>query len=77
MQSFLLILAAETGDATQFGTAALVARLGERWSVFAGSTLALWAVAALAVTIGNRVGTRLPKRALRKAAGVLFIVASD
>jgi putative Ca2+/H+ antiporter (TMEM165/GDT1 family) len=73
VQSFLLVFAAEIGDATQIGTAALVARLGERWSVFIGSTLALWAVAALAVTIGNRVGTRLPKRALRKAAGVVFI----
>ncbi|MCA1827478.1 MAG: TMEM165/GDT1 family protein [Myxococcales bacterium] len=73
VQSFLLVFAAEIGDATQIGTAALVARLGQRWSVFAGSTLALWAVAGLAVTIGNRVGARIPKRALRKVAGVLFI----
>jgi putative Ca2+/H+ antiporter (TMEM165/GDT1 family) len=73
VQSFLLVFAAETGDATQIGTAALVARLGERWSVFVGSTLALWLVAALAVTVGNRVGNRIPKRALRKVAGALFV----
>lgn len=73
VQSFLLVLAAETGDATQIGTAALVARLGDRWMVFTGSTLALWAVSALAVTIGNRVGNRIPKRTLRKIAGVLFV----
>ena len=74
VQSFLLVFVAEIGDATQIGTAALVARLGQRWAVFIGSTLALWTVAALAVTIGNRVGNRIPKRALRKVAGVIFIV---
>ncbi len=73
VQSFLLVFVAEIGDATQLGTAALVARLGDRWSVFAGSTLALWTVAALAVTVGNRIGNRIPKRALRKTAGVVFI----
>ena len=73
VQSFLLVFVAEIGDATQLGTAALVARLGDRWAVFAGSTLALWTVAALAVTVGNRIGNRIPKRALRKAAGALFI----
>jgi Ca2+/H+ antiporter, TMEM165/GDT1 family len=74
VQSFLLVLLAELGDATQLGTAALVARLHDRWSVYAGSTLALWAVALLAVSIGGTVGARLPKRALRKTAGVLFCV---
>jgi putative Ca2+/H+ antiporter (TMEM165/GDT1 family) len=73
-QAFLLVFLAETGDATQIGTAALVARLGERWSVLIGSTLALWTVAAMAVTVGNKLGSRLPKRALRRVAGALFIV---
>ena len=72
-QAFLLVFLAETGDATQLGTAALVARLGQRWWVMAGSTLALWTVSALAVTLGNKLGSRIPKRALRRAAGVLFL----
>jgi putative Ca2+/H+ antiporter (TMEM165/GDT1 family) len=71
-QSFALVFLAELGDATQLGTAALVARLHDRWSVYAGATLALWAVALLAVTIGGTVGAKLPKKALRRAAGVLF-----
>jgi putative Ca2+/H+ antiporter (TMEM165/GDT1 family) len=72
-EAFVLVFLAETGDATQIGTAALVARLGERWSVLVGATLALWAVSALAVTAGNKLGSRIPKRALRRAAGALFI----
>ena len=72
VQSFVLVFLAELGDATQLGTAALVARLHNRWSVYAGSTLALWSVALLAVSIGGTVGAKLPKKALRKTAGVLF-----
>jgi len=73
-QSFALVFLAELGDATQLGTAALVARLHDRWSVYAGATLALCAVAFLAVTIGGTVGARLPKRVLRRCAGVLFCI---
>jgi putative Ca2+/H+ antiporter (TMEM165/GDT1 family) len=42
--------------------------------VLIGSTLALWAVAALAVTVGATVGPRLPRRTLRRVAGGMFIV---
>ena len=71
--AFALVFAAEIGDATQLGTAALVARIGHRWSVFAGSTLALWSVAALGVTLGNKLGARLPRALLRRVAGVAFL----
>jgi putative Ca2+/H+ antiporter (TMEM165/GDT1 family) len=74
VEAFVLVFLAEMGDATQIGTAALVARLGARWSVLIGSTLALWTVAALAVTVGATVGPRLPRRTLRRVAGALFIV---
>jgi putative Ca2+/H+ antiporter (TMEM165/GDT1 family) len=74
VQAFALVFLAELGDATQLGTAALVARLDDRWSVYAGSTLALCTVAALAVSIGGTVGARIPKRALRRSAGALFCV---
>ena len=69
-----LVFLAEMGDATQLGSAALVARLHARWSVFIGATLALWSVSALAVTVGSTLGPRVPRRILRKAAGILFIV---
>ena len=71
--AFVLVFLAEMGDATQIGTAALVARLDAKWSVFAGATLALWTVSALAVTVGRTVGARMPKRLLRKVAGGLFV----
>src|SRR4051812_39606448 len=72
--AFVMVFLAEMGDATQLGTAALVARFpGARASVLIGSTLALWSVSALAVTVGRTVGPRLPRRMLRKFAGTLFI----
>ena len=73
LEAFGLVFLAELGDATQIGTAALVARLHDRWSVLAGSTLALWAVSVLAVTLGATVGARLPKRTLRRGAGAVFL----
>ena len=74
LTSFGLVFLAELGDATQFATAALVARLNDRWSVFVGATLALWAVAAIAVTVGRHLGDRIPKQLLRRVAGTIFVV---
>jgi putative Ca2+/H+ antiporter (TMEM165/GDT1 family) len=71
-RSFALVFAAEWGDATQIGTAALVARFRAPFSVFIGATLGLWAGAALATFVGRAVGQRLPTRLLRRAAGLLF-----
>jgi putative Ca2+/H+ antiporter (TMEM165/GDT1 family) len=70
--TFLLVFAAEWGDATQVGTAALIARFREPLQVFIGATLGLWLGAALAVVVGRTLGSRLPARVLRRAAGVLF-----
>ena len=74
LTSFGLVFVAELGDATQFATAALVARLDDRWSVYAGATLALWAVAAIAVTVGRQLGDRIPKKLLRRVAGTIFLL---
>jgi len=73
-RSFGLVFAAEWGDATQIGSAALVARFRAPFSVFIGATLGLWAGAALAALVGRAVGRRLPTRLLRRAAGLLFCV---
>jgi Ca2+/H+ antiporter, TMEM165/GDT1 family len=72
--TFLMIFIAEWGDATQLGTATLVAQTGAPVQVFVGATLALWAGTALAVVLGRLAGTRLPVKLLRRVAGVLFIV---
>ncbi len=70
--SFGLVFAAEFGDATQIGTAALSASLHARWEVFFGATLALWLTAALAVTVGRYLRDRLDKKLIRRGAGLLF-----
>ncbi len=72
VEAFALVFLAEIGDATQLGTVALVARFHAPWSVFTGATLALWSVAVIAVAVGNALGSRLPRRKLRKVAGVIF-----
>jgi putative Ca2+/H+ antiporter (TMEM165/GDT1 family) len=72
--TFGLVFAAEWGDATQIGSAALVARLKAPLQVFIGATLGLWAGAALAVILGRMVGPRLPERLLRRVAGILFCI---
>ena len=71
--SFWLVFAAEWGDATQIGTAALVARFPEhRWQVLSGATLGLWVGALLAVALGRAAGRWLPEVATRRVAGAVF-----
>jgi putative Ca2+/H+ antiporter (TMEM165/GDT1 family) len=71
--SFWLVFAAEWGDATQFATAALVARFPEHtWQVLTGATSGLWVGACLAVAAGRAAGAWLPERAMRRVAGAIF-----
>jgi Ca2+/H+ antiporter, TMEM165/GDT1 family len=72
--AFLMVFIAEWGDATQIGTATLVAETGAPAQVFIGATLALWAGTALAVILGRLAGTRMPAKLLRRVAGVLFVL---
>jgi len=74
--AFLLVFVAEWGDLTQLATAALQARYRDALTVFTAATLALWAVAAIAVVLGNRLGAWIPQRPLQfTAAGVMVIAA--
>ena len=70
-----LILLAEWGDLSQLATVAFQARYNQALLVFTSATLALWAVTALAVTIGNRLGALLPLRPVQYvAAGLMAII---
>ncbi|MDB4954946.1 MAG: hypothetical protein JWO36_2515 [Myxococcales bacterium] len=69
---FMVVFIAEWGDLTQLGTATLAARYRSPVSVFAGATLALWAVAAIAVFVGNRAGRLLDPKVTAKIAAGLF-----
>lgn len=69
---FGVVFAAEWGDLTQLGTAALAARYAQPVTVFLGATLALWCVAGLAVFIGHRAGKLLNPRVTKRVAAVVF-----
>jgi putative Ca2+/H+ antiporter (TMEM165/GDT1 family) len=73
MTTFLLIFLAELGDKTQLVTAGLAAQHASPWSVFVGSTLALWAVSVLGVLAGGQLTRLLPLHVVHKVAGVLFV----
>jgi Ca2+/H+ antiporter, TMEM165/GDT1 family len=74
--AFSVVFVAEWGDLTQLATAALQARYQQPLVVFVAATLALWAVSAIAVLLGNRLGAWVPQRPLQfAAAGVMVLVA--
>ncbi len=72
---FGVVFLAEWGDLTQIATAGFAARLRQPVLVFAASTAALWAVAAIAVLVGNRAGHMLNPKVTQKIAAVLFALA--
>jgi putative Ca2+/H+ antiporter (TMEM165/GDT1 family) len=70
--SFTLTFVAELGDKTQLALVALAAGSGAVWSVFVGGTLALWAVSAIGIAVGNTLLRRLPRHWMHRAAALLF-----
>jgi Ca2+/H+ antiporter, TMEM165/GDT1 family len=71
--SFGVLFAAEWGDASQLATAALAARYRDPIGVFVGAFVALVAVAALAVVLGQAVTRRVPLRLVQRIAGLIFV----
>jgi putative Ca2+/H+ antiporter (TMEM165/GDT1 family) len=74
VSTFSLIFVAEWGDLTQLGTAALAARYRSPVTVFSAATFALWAVAGLAVLVGNRAGALMDPDVTKRVAAVVFVV---
>jgi Ca2+/H+ antiporter, TMEM165/GDT1 family len=75
-RSFALLFVAEFGDLTQLATANLAARYHSPVSVGVGAVLALWAVAALAITGGQQLLRIVPFRwVTRTAAGFMIVLA--
>lgn len=68
----LAFVAAELGDRTQIATAVLGAHYQPAWQVIAGGTLGLVVANVPAVWLGARFAARVPLRATRIAAGVVF-----
>jgi putative Ca2+/H+ antiporter (TMEM165/GDT1 family) len=70
--TFAVVFAAEWGDLTQLGTAALAARYRSPVTVFCAATLALWAVTGIAVLVGNRAGALMKPGVTKKVAAAIF-----
>jgi Ca2+/H+ antiporter, TMEM165/GDT1 family len=70
--SFGVVFLAELGDITQVTAANLAARY-EPVLVFAGATLALWAVSAIAVTVGAQSLAFIPAAWVRRITGLILL----
>jgi len=64
---------AEMGDKTQIATVALAARFDALVQVVLGTTLGMMIANAPAVWLGDQLADRIPMRAVRITAAVLFI----
>ena len=74
--AFGVVFVAEWGDLTQFATAAFAAHERSPFVVFAAATLALWAVAGLAVVVGNHAAKLLDPHVTKRVAAVLFLAVA-
>ncbi len=73
--SFVVIFIAEWGDLTQLASATVAAEHKKPVTVFLAATLALWAVTALAILVGNRAKKIIHPVLLQKiAAGAFALV---
>lgn len=73
---FGVIIVAEWGDLTQILTANLAAKYHDPFSVAVGATLALWAVALLAMLGGKTLLRVLPMRWITRIAAVVMVALS-
>jgi len=71
--SFGVVFLAEWGDITQITVANLTARYADPLSVFIGGTLALWAVAGLAVSVGSQVLKLIPMHWVQRIAAAILL----
>ncbi len=70
--SFAVVFLAEWGDITQLTAANLAAKY-DPLSVFVGATLGLWAVAALAVTVGAKSLNFIPMAWVQRITAVILL----
>lgn len=72
--AFTVTFLGEWGDITQITTANYAAKYHDPWSVGIGALLALWAVTALAVTVGQRALTLVPPHLLQRLTALVLLV---
>ena len=71
--TFLMIFVSEFGDKTQIATITLAAKFGSPFEVLIGALLALGAVTALGILIGERIARIVPMNNVRKIAAAIFV----
>jgi len=74
MTTFGIIFLAELGDKTQIAAMTMAAEKKRPWEVFLGAAIALAAVSAIGVIVGNTLGQYLPLEWIKRVAGAAFIV---
>lgn len=67
----LAFLLAELGDKTMFATVTLATR-GSWFGTWLGSTIGMVVADLMAIVVGQRIGARLPERAIRFGAAAAF-----
>lgn len=72
MATLVAFFLAEIGDKTQIATIGLAARFEQFYPVVIGTTCGMMVANIPAVLIGDRLAGRLPLRAIRLAAAVVF-----
>jgi len=75
LSGFILCLAAEMGDRTQFLTFALAGRFDSAPLAAAGATAGALAACLPALILGERLEKAAPMRAIRYAGAALFLIA--
>jgi putative Ca2+/H+ antiporter (TMEM165/GDT1 family) len=74
LMSFGVVFVGEWGDITQIATANYAARYHDPVAVAVGATLGLWAVAALAVTVGKKALDYVAVTVVRRVTGMVLAV---
>ena len=74
ISTFGLVFVAELGDKTQLAVVTQTCKYRRPWAVFAGASLALTLVTALAAVAGRWLYGIIPPAMLRTAAALAFIV---
>jgi len=75
LTAFILCLAAEFGDRTQFLSFALAGRFDSAPLAAAGATAGMLAACVPAVVLGEKLGKTVPLRAIRYVVAALFLIA--
>jgi putative Ca2+/H+ antiporter (TMEM165/GDT1 family) len=72
ISTLIAFFLAEIGDKTQIATVGLAARFEQFYPVVAGTTLGMMLANVPAVLLGNKLADRLPVKAIRITAAIVF-----